>query len=534
MIIQLTNGLKVIIDYSFHVPEQFGVATPETANCCPYGRLPDNDTQLMVPPTVIGIGTQKGGTTTLYEQLTSHPQMYGTTTKELHYLDSAGKVAYAAYLSQWRWNRDGPRALILLDGELAEKVIPPPGGHLFEISPSYMFVPFAACKAKVISPNAKIIVFLRDPVDRAYSAFSYMSLVVYKNQKRVTDWMRNSFWSNVRRGILDIEKEAACDFQTGRGLYSYNDCVGCMLRWTKVQGSCGYRPFVTLIDEESHFQCNSAGKEMLLRGLYGPQLAWWFTLMDPSQFMIINSADYFEHPLAVMKRVGRFLGLHTSYTSQMLDSSDKKANVGHYRRENKHLVKHAKSILREFYRRPNLELYRLLYEAGHTDFRPFETHLQERDILDCSDTQVAATGVCGDLRFLQPDSENEASKDRLPQKVMQVVHPARKGESNVNASSLFKRLSKHNKETLQPETLEIASHSTGHHPHDVTEAAPTKEPLSRVKVVLEPNAVLYSTSTQLSLTVADGYMHVIFGLILTGFLVYGAFLGRTHLTRTQT
>jgi len=53
----------VDIDYSFAVPDEFGTATLESANCCPYGILPDNFTNGLVTPTIYGIGVQKGGTT---------------------------------------------------------------------------------------------------------------------------------------------------------------------------------------------------------------------------------------------------------------------------------------------------------------------------------------------------------------------------------------------------------------------------------------------------------------------------------------
>jgi len=54
-------SLNVNIDYSFAVPDEFGAATLESANCCPYGLVPDNITDGFVPPTVFGIGVQKGG-----------------------------------------------------------------------------------------------------------------------------------------------------------------------------------------------------------------------------------------------------------------------------------------------------------------------------------------------------------------------------------------------------------------------------------------------------------------------------------------
>ena len=58
-----------------------------------------------------------------------------------------------------------------------------------------------------------------------------------------------------------------------------------------------------------------------------------------------------------------------------MKESKEKSNVGHYRDEDPQMVDYAKSVLKEFYRRPNLELYRLLHEAGHRDFEPFEKEL---------------------------------------------------------------------------------------------------------------------------------------------------------------
>ena len=80
----------------------------------------------------------------------------------------------------------------------------------------------------------------------------------------------------------------------GSGKYNFNDCLGCMLRKPKVQSRCAQRPFITLTDKNGSFKCNFVGKEHVLRGMYGPQLAWWFTLFHPSQFKIINSKQFFK------------------------------------------------------------------------------------------------------------------------------------------------------------------------------------------------------------------------------------------------
>lgn len=65
LLVVVSQSLAVVvdIDYSFAVPDEFGTATLESANCCPYGILPDNFTNGLVTPTIYGIGVQKGGTT---------------------------------------------------------------------------------------------------------------------------------------------------------------------------------------------------------------------------------------------------------------------------------------------------------------------------------------------------------------------------------------------------------------------------------------------------------------------------------------
>lgn len=54
-------SLNVNIDYSFSLPDEFGAATLESADCCPYGVMPDSDARGFIKPEVIGIGVQKGG-----------------------------------------------------------------------------------------------------------------------------------------------------------------------------------------------------------------------------------------------------------------------------------------------------------------------------------------------------------------------------------------------------------------------------------------------------------------------------------------
>ena len=144
------TGLQVNIDYSFYLPEKLGKGTVETVGCCPYGVLPDkNNTESLMVPTVLGIGTQKSGekwepgcsgvrtwcsgTTTLFEHLKRHPQLLGSM-KELYYLSNAGDETYEHYLKHWKINTNGKDSIKDDDGKVRQIKA------LFEITPEYMYV----------------------------------------------------------------------------------------------------------------------------------------------------------------------------------------------------------------------------------------------------------------------------------------------------------------------------------------------------------------------------------------------------------
>ena len=147
----LATGLQVNIDYSFYLPEELGKGTVETVDCCPYGVLPEknNNTQSLMAPTVLGIGTQKSGekrdagcsgvrtwrsgTTTLFEHLKQHPQLLGSM-KELYYFSNAGNETYEHYLKYWKINTDGKESIKDDEGNVLEIKA------LFEVTPEYIYV----------------------------------------------------------------------------------------------------------------------------------------------------------------------------------------------------------------------------------------------------------------------------------------------------------------------------------------------------------------------------------------------------------
>ncbi len=126
----------------------------------------------MTMPNFFIVGAQKAGTTSLYHYLNQHPQVYMSPMKEPfffdHEMDSKGEVVRR----EFGGHRQPPRYTnieeysALFEGVRGEKAIG-------EASPLYIYAPGTAERIERHVPGAKSIALLRNPADRAYSAYLY-------------------------------------------------------------------------------------------------------------------------------------------------------------------------------------------------------------------------------------------------------------------------------------------------------------------------------------------------------------------------
>ena len=100
-------------------------------------------------PDFLGLGTQKGGTSTLHALLKAHPRIFLPPTKELHYFS-----LYFDRSSQWYASHFEAATTTQRCGE---------------ITPYYLFHPESPQRIRKLLPNAQLIVLLRDPVERCLS-----------------------------------------------------------------------------------------------------------------------------------------------------------------------------------------------------------------------------------------------------------------------------------------------------------------------------------------------------------------------------
>jgi len=241
-------------------------------------------------PDFIIIGGQRCGTTSLYYYLISHPSVITAEIKELCFFDLNFHKGISWYRNQFfKNNRRSAQAKGKITGEA---------------SPYYFFHPLAAERVAKHAPYAKLILMLRDPVERAYSHYQHM--------KRLN--MEDLSFSDA----VDKEKE----------------------RLNGEEEKIKYA--------SSHYNShNYQHYSYLKRGIYIDQIKRWFNFFPREQFLIINCEDFFQDPEGTMRRTEKFLGIrHFEYGEfenfnrvicKNMDAGIKEKLVAYYSKWNKDL-----------------------------------------------------------------------------------------------------------------------------------------------------------------------------------------------------
>ncbi|HCI81292.1 MAG TPA: sulfotransferase [Ktedonobacter sp.] len=120
-------------------------------------------------PNFFVVGAARAGTTSLNRYLNQHPDIYISPRKEVHFF-AAEHFPYKGPGDEGM-NRlvvhDEQQYLQLFAGVTGEKAIG-------ETSPFYLCLPGTVERMAHMIPDAKIIILLREPVDRLYSAFMHL------------------------------------------------------------------------------------------------------------------------------------------------------------------------------------------------------------------------------------------------------------------------------------------------------------------------------------------------------------------------
>ena len=208
-----------------------------------------------VLPNFLILGTQRGGTTSLYKYLVQHPCVAHALTKELRFFDLHYQRGVDWYRSRFPTRRHLQRM------RRRHGVEPTVG----EASPDYLFHPHVPNRVAAALPDAKFIILLRNPVDRAFS----------------------HYWHQVKRGHEPLTFEEAVSAETER-------LAGELERMLTDP---------TYVSYERHHH------SYLKRGVYVDQLELWMSLFPRDRFLIEASEDLFASPSMVFKQALSFLDL---------------------------------------------------------------------------------------------------------------------------------------------------------------------------------------------------------------------------------
>ena len=121
-------------------------------------------------PNLFIVGAPKAGTSSLYEYLKKIPGIYMSPIKEPHYFD----IQTIPTNHKLNPIRDKKKYLSLFKKVKDEKIVG-------EASPGYLSDPQAPKLIHQVSPNARIIISLRNPVQRAFSEY-----LMYVNYGKLT------------------------------------------------------------------------------------------------------------------------------------------------------------------------------------------------------------------------------------------------------------------------------------------------------------------------------------------------------------
>jgi hypothetical protein len=197
-------------------------------------------------PHFIILGAQKCGTTSLYDYLVAHPHVAPACEKEIHFFDKNFRKGASWYQAQF----PGLHVEDLVSGEA---------------SPYYIFHPHAPRRVLELVPRAKLIVLLRNPIDRAYSHYQH----------------------EVRLGFETLSFEDAIAQEEQR-----------------LSGEVEI-----MLQDENYFSFNHQHYSYLARGVYVDQLQTWLNLFPREQILIIKSEDLYNNPRAVWEQLRGFMSL---------------------------------------------------------------------------------------------------------------------------------------------------------------------------------------------------------------------------------
>ncbi len=214
---------------------------------------------LRPPPDFLVIGTKRGGTTSLWQMLLSHPQVMAM-------IPAAKNLKSSQFFTEH--HHRGPRWFAgHFPTSLARQRHARRHGKsvVGEASPNYLWDPRVPERVRALLPDVRIVVLLRDPVARAFSHWQ-------ERVKEGTEWLPFDEALQAEEGRLagELDRMLADPtyFSTALDFYSYRS-----------------------------------------RGEYLDQVLRWREVFGPDQVLVRRSEDFYSDPVRVAAEIADFIGL---------------------------------------------------------------------------------------------------------------------------------------------------------------------------------------------------------------------------------
>lgn len=146
-------------------------------------------------PTFLIIGVQKAGTTSIYNYLAQHPEIYMSPVKETNFLT---KLWSEQEIAQRKRN---PVKISTFEQYCQLFEAAKDNQEVGEASPNYLFKYQSSAECiKHYLPNAKLIAVLRNPIERAYSDY-LMHIRDAINSRSLTEHIQSTNSFTIRKGF---------------------------------------------------------------------------------------------------------------------------------------------------------------------------------------------------------------------------------------------------------------------------------------------------------------------------------------------
>ena len=253
-------------------------------------------------PDFLILGTKRGGTTSLWNYLLEHPGVLAMwpaaeNLKSPHYF-------YWHHDKGLNWYRSHfPTAASrrIKERRLRHSVV------AGEASPYYLYDPRVPQRVASVIPDVRLIVALRDPVERAFSHYK----------------------ERVRAGVEELSFEQALEAEPGR-----------------LAGEVE-----KMMAEPSYYSRRHDWYSYRDRGIYAPQLRRWRSLFPHASLLVLRSEDLYANPQETLTDVTDFLGLPPHRLRRAQRWNYKPATD---------MRTQTREELRDFYRAHNDDLYQLV------------------------------------------------------------------------------------------------------------------------------------------------------------------------------